>query len=97
MLTSPEPLPGLVVRGPDGRVERIVEQTDATPEELEIREGNTGVYLVDFDLLASALAELDSANAQARALPHGRGRDRARAQARRRGAAARRRRTRRSA
>jgi bifunctional UDP-N-acetylglucosamine pyrophosphorylase/glucosamine-1-phosphate N-acetyltransferase len=65
ILTSPEPLPGLVVRGADGRVERIVEQTDATPEELEIREGNTGVYLVDVDLLTSALGELDSANAQA--------------------------------
>jgi bifunctional UDP-N-acetylglucosamine pyrophosphorylase / glucosamine-1-phosphate N-acetyltransferase len=65
ILTSPEPLPGLVVRGSDGRVERIVEQTDASPEELEIREGNTGVYLVDCDLLASALGELDSANAQA--------------------------------
>lgn len=65
ILTSPAPLPGLVVRGSDGRVERIVEQTDATPEELEIREGNTGVYLVDSDLLASALGELDSANAQA--------------------------------
>jgi bifunctional UDP-N-acetylglucosamine pyrophosphorylase/glucosamine-1-phosphate N-acetyltransferase len=65
ILTSPEPLPGLVVRGSDGRVERIVEQTDASPEELEIREGNTGVYLVDGDLLRSALGELDTANAQA--------------------------------
>ncbi len=65
ILTSPEPLPGLVVRGVDGRVERIVEQTDATPEELEIREGNTGVYLVDGELLTSALGELDSANVQA--------------------------------
>ena len=65
ILTSPEPLPGRVVRGSDGRVERIVEQTDASPEELEIREGNTGVYLVDFELLASALGELDSENAQA--------------------------------
>jgi bifunctional UDP-N-acetylglucosamine pyrophosphorylase/glucosamine-1-phosphate N-acetyltransferase len=64
ILTSPEPLPGLVVRGSDGRVERIVEQTDATPEELEIREGNTGVYLVDFDLLASALDEIEASNAQ---------------------------------
>jgi bifunctional UDP-N-acetylglucosamine pyrophosphorylase/glucosamine-1-phosphate N-acetyltransferase len=64
ILTSPEPLPGLVVRGSDGRVERIVEQSDASPEELEIREGNTGVYLVDVELLARALAELDSANAQ---------------------------------
>jgi bifunctional UDP-N-acetylglucosamine pyrophosphorylase/glucosamine-1-phosphate N-acetyltransferase len=65
MLTSPEPLPGLVVRGPDGRVERIVEVTDASPEELAIREGNTGVYLVDAELLASALHELDAANNQA--------------------------------
>ena len=65
LLTSPEPLPGLVVRGSDGRVQRIVEQTDASPEELEIREGNTGVYLVDLDLLRGALAELDTANAQA--------------------------------
>ena len=65
LLTSPEPLPGLVVRGSDGRVQRIVEQTDASPEELEIREGNTGVYLVDLDLLRAALGELESANVQA--------------------------------
>ncbi len=64
MLTSPEPLPGLVVRGSDGRVERIVEVTDASPDELAIREGNTGVYLVDSDLLTSALHELDSENVQ---------------------------------
>ena len=64
MLTSPEPLPGLVVRGADGRVERIVEVTDASPEELGIREGNTGVYLIDAELLASALHQLDSANSQ---------------------------------
>jgi bifunctional UDP-N-acetylglucosamine pyrophosphorylase/glucosamine-1-phosphate N-acetyltransferase len=64
MLTSPEPLPGLVVRGEDGRVERIVETTDATPEELRIREGNTGLYLVDSELLTVALDELDSHNVQ---------------------------------
>jgi bifunctional UDP-N-acetylglucosamine pyrophosphorylase/glucosamine-1-phosphate N-acetyltransferase len=64
ILTSPEPLPGLVVRGADGRVERIVEQTDATPEELRIREGNTGVYLCDGAFLASAIAELSPKNAQ---------------------------------
>jgi bifunctional UDP-N-acetylglucosamine pyrophosphorylase/glucosamine-1-phosphate N-acetyltransferase len=64
MLTSPEPLPGLVVRGPDGRVERIVEVTDASPEELTLREGNTGVYLVDFELLTSALHALEAANNQ---------------------------------
>jgi bifunctional UDP-N-acetylglucosamine pyrophosphorylase / glucosamine-1-phosphate N-acetyltransferase len=64
MLTSPAPLPGLVVRGPGGQVERIVEVTDAAPEELAIREGNTGVYLVDAEFLTKALAQLDDRNQQ---------------------------------
>lgn len=65
ILSSPEPLPGLLVRGADGRVERIVEQTDATPDELaSLREGNTGVYLIDAGLLVAALDELDDANEQ---------------------------------
>jgi bifunctional UDP-N-acetylglucosamine pyrophosphorylase/glucosamine-1-phosphate N-acetyltransferase len=64
MLTSPEPLPGLVVRGADGRVERVVEVTDATPAERGIREGNTGVYLVESGFLASAVGELSPRNAQ---------------------------------
>ena len=64
MLTSPEPLPGLVVRNAAGQVERIVEVTDATPEELEIREGNTGVYQMDSDFLWKALAQLDDSNEQ---------------------------------
>jgi bifunctional UDP-N-acetylglucosamine pyrophosphorylase/glucosamine-1-phosphate N-acetyltransferase len=64
VLTSPEQLPGLIVRGADERVERIVEKTDATPEELAIQEGNTGVYLVDGAFLRRALAELKSDNAQ---------------------------------
>ncbi len=64
MLTSPEPLPGLVVRGADGGVERIVEQTDASPEELTIQEGNTGVYLVDAEFLTKALSQLDDRNEQ---------------------------------
>jgi bifunctional UDP-N-acetylglucosamine pyrophosphorylase/glucosamine-1-phosphate N-acetyltransferase len=64
MLTSPSPLPGLVVRGPDGRVRRIVEVTDATPEELRIQEGNTGVYLLDAELLWKALGQLDDRNRQ---------------------------------
>jgi bifunctional UDP-N-acetylglucosamine pyrophosphorylase/glucosamine-1-phosphate N-acetyltransferase len=64
ILTSPEPLPGLVVRGPDGLVERVVEVTDATPEELQIREGNTGVYLVDARFLAKSLSQIDAGNEQ---------------------------------
>ena len=43
MLTCPEPLPGRVVRNSSGAVERIVEMTDASAEELEIQEGNTGL------------------------------------------------------
>ncbi len=64
MLTSPEPLPGRVVRDASGAVSKIVEVTDATPEELEIQEGNTGVYLFDARLLREGLASLDDHNAQ---------------------------------
>jgi len=64
MLTAPVPLPGRIVRAADGQVVKIVEQTDATPEELEIQEGNTGVYLVDADLLWDTLAKVDSSNEQ---------------------------------
>jgi bifunctional UDP-N-acetylglucosamine pyrophosphorylase/glucosamine-1-phosphate N-acetyltransferase len=64
MLTAPIPLPGLVVRDGRGRVQRIVEVTDAAPEELRIREGNTGVYLLGAELLWKALAQLDDQNQQ---------------------------------
>jgi len=64
MLTSPEPLPGVVVRDENGRVQRIVELVDATPEEATIREGNTGVYLMDAGLLRDGLASLDTNNTQ---------------------------------
>lgn len=64
ILSAPEPMPGVIVRGADGRVERIVELVDATPEEKRIREGNTGVYLVDAGFLWKALAQVDDQNAQ---------------------------------
>ncbi|MCP4903480.1 MAG: UDP-N-acetylglucosamine diphosphorylase/glucosamine-1-phosphate N-acetyltransferase [bacterium] len=64
MLTCPEPLPGRVVRNSSGAVERIVEMTDASAEELEIQEGNTGVYLLDCDLLSEGLSALSDDNAQ---------------------------------
>ena len=64
MLSALLPLPGRVVRGADGRVERIVETTDATSAELEIEEGNTGVYLVDCALLREALSQLRDDNEQ---------------------------------
>ena len=64
MLSALLPLPGRVVRDASGRVARIVEVTDATPEELEIREGNTGVYLVSSELLWKTLAQVDDRNEQ---------------------------------
>lgn len=64
MLSALVPLPGRVVRDPTGRVERIVEAVDATPEELAIPEGNTGVYLVGTELLWKALSRVGDANAQ---------------------------------
>ncbi len=64
MLSALLPLPGRVVRDASGRVARIVEMTDATPEELAIPEGNTGVYLVASELLWKALAQVDDQNRQ---------------------------------
>ncbi|MDO8364162.1 MAG: NTP transferase domain-containing protein [Actinomycetota bacterium] len=59
---------GRVVRAPskagDGRVLRIVEQRDASPEELAIKEWNTGMFAFRRDLLAPALRRLSPDNAQ---------------------------------
>jgi len=58
---------GRVIRGADGRVERVVETKaagDATAQELAIREVNAGLYLFDGGELLSALAQLDTDNAQ---------------------------------
>lgn len=56
---------GRIVRSDDGRVLRIVEQRDATEEELAITEWNTGVYAFASDLLGPTLTLLDTDNAQA--------------------------------
>ncbi len=55
---------GRIVRGADGSVERIVEQKDATADELAIREFNSGVYAFDAAVLRDALSRLDTDNAQ---------------------------------
>ncbi|MEE8166069.1 MAG: bifunctional UDP-N-acetylglucosamine diphosphorylase/glucosamine-1-phosphate N-acetyltransferase GlmU [Myxococcota bacterium] len=65
MLTArAENIPGRVVRGPDGRIARIIEAQDATPEELAIEERNPGVYLFDAALLREGLARLEPDNEQ---------------------------------
>jgi bifunctional UDP-N-acetylglucosamine pyrophosphorylase/glucosamine-1-phosphate N-acetyltransferase len=58
---------GRVVRGPGGGVERVVEtkkEGDASPEELEIREVNTGIFAFAAGALRAALPRLSAENAQ---------------------------------
>jgi bifunctional UDP-N-acetylglucosamine pyrophosphorylase/glucosamine-1-phosphate N-acetyltransferase len=55
---------GRVIRSKDGRVERIVEHSDATGEEREIDEINTSIYCFRRGLLAPALRRLSPENAQ---------------------------------
>jgi bifunctional UDP-N-acetylglucosamine pyrophosphorylase / glucosamine-1-phosphate N-acetyltransferase len=49
---------GRVVRAESGHVTAIVEQADATPEQLAIREYNVGAYCFSGDWLWSALGEI---------------------------------------
>jgi bifunctional UDP-N-acetylglucosamine pyrophosphorylase/glucosamine-1-phosphate N-acetyltransferase len=55
---------GRVLRGPDGGVTGIVEQRDATSEQLAITEVNSGLYAFELAILRTALAEVDTHNAQ---------------------------------
>jgi len=55
---------GRIVRGPDGRLERIVEFHDATPEVRALREVNLGVYALDRALLFALLDRVDNQNAK---------------------------------
>jgi bifunctional UDP-N-acetylglucosamine pyrophosphorylase/glucosamine-1-phosphate N-acetyltransferase len=64
MLTAVGDIPGRVVRGSDGRVARIVEAQDASPEELALEERNTGVYLVSSALLWAGLGNIEAGNNQ---------------------------------
>ncbi len=54
---------GRIVRDAAGSVTGIVEQRDATPAELAIREVNSGVYAFDGALVAELLAGVGTANA----------------------------------
>lgn len=55
---------GRIVREPTGRVVRIVEQKDASPEECKINEVNTGIMLLPGARIAHWLADLNNYNAQ---------------------------------
>jgi bifunctional UDP-N-acetylglucosamine pyrophosphorylase / glucosamine-1-phosphate N-acetyltransferase len=55
---------GRILRTQDDEVMAIVEHTDATPSQRQIREVNAGVYAFDIAALRSALSRLSSNNAQ---------------------------------
>jgi bifunctional UDP-N-acetylglucosamine pyrophosphorylase / glucosamine-1-phosphate N-acetyltransferase len=55
---------GRIVRAPDGRVLRVVEQKDASDAELEIDEVHTGFMLADRARLAGWLGRIGNDNAQ---------------------------------
>ena len=55
---------GRILRGEDDAVEGIVEQKDATPEQLAITEINSGIYAFDAAVLREALAQVTTDNAQ---------------------------------
>jgi bifunctional UDP-N-acetylglucosamine pyrophosphorylase/glucosamine-1-phosphate N-acetyltransferase len=61
----PEPTGyGRIVRGPDGAVQRIVEQKDASEAQRRIREVNTGILVAPTAQLKAWLAQLSNDNAQ---------------------------------
>ena len=55
---------GRVIRGAGAAFERIVEQKDATEEELEVREINAGIYCFNTKQLFAALKSVKNNNAQ---------------------------------
>lgn len=55
---------GRIVKREGGRISRIVEEKDASPEEQEIAEINSGIYCVSAEFLFTALADLKCDNAQ---------------------------------
>lgn len=55
---------GRIVRGPDGKLERIVEYHEASDEIRALREVNLGVYLLSRELLFRVLARVGNDNAK---------------------------------
>ncbi|MGQ0463775.1 MAG: bifunctional UDP-N-acetylglucosamine diphosphorylase/glucosamine-1-phosphate N-acetyltransferase GlmU [Sporichthyaceae bacterium] len=67
VLTAVVPDPtgyGRILRAPDGGLEAIVEQRDASPEQHRIGEINSGVYAFDAAVLRDALGRLSTDNSQ---------------------------------
>ena len=67
VLTAHMPDPtgyGRILRGKENRVTRIVEESDATPDERAVDEINTSIYCFRLSVLAPALRRLHPTNAQ---------------------------------
>ncbi|MCZ9599591.1 bifunctional UDP-N-acetylglucosamine diphosphorylase/glucosamine-1-phosphate N-acetyltransferase GlmU [Lactobacillus mulieris] len=67
VLTAEAPNPfgyGRIIRDEQGNVLRIVEQKDGKPEELKVKEINTGVFCFDNKKLFAALKKVTNDNAQ---------------------------------
>ena len=55
---------GRILRDGGGRVQRIVEHKDATPQERAVREVNTGILVAERERLAGWLQRVENANSQ---------------------------------
>ena len=55
---------GRIIRAEDGSVERIVEHKDASEEQKQIREVNSGIYCFDLKTLYAALDKVTNDNSQ---------------------------------
>jgi len=67
VLTTELPRPrgyGRIVRDAAGRIAGIVEEADATPEQLAVKEVNTGIYCFEREALFDALKSVTRDNAQ---------------------------------
>ena len=55
---------GRIVRNPDGSLNSIVEEKDATAEQKEIKEINAGIYCLKWEKIKTAFLQLKTNNAQ---------------------------------
>lgn len=55
---------GRIIRNGQGKIERVVEEKDATPAERAVQEINTGVYIINAPFLFEALGEVTPDNQQ---------------------------------
>jgi UDP-N-acetylglucosamine diphosphorylase/glucosamine-1-phosphate N-acetyltransferase len=55
---------GRIIKGADGNILKIVEERDATPDEKDVKEINTGIYCVEAEFLFAAVERIENHNAQ---------------------------------